>query len=657
MSMTETRPTRHPSYVRQLIEAFVVLGAGISLLVPPILFWSSWQQARAFTEHTAAELVAILAEDARYALLVGSPQDARTVVSTILKFPDVIGASVVDASGKTLADQDTADVRMVHRTIQVEAAVVAAEQAERTLAAESVREHPLGRVVLTLSLDRAWASSLQSARASILQLGILTLLLGMAVWRRSRRMLSPLAALVRFLDSPGSQDRDARLPTPPRSSPAEVHRIQAAIAATRARLAKNHRQLLAYANELEARVAARTQALRQALDAAEQASRAKTLFLANVSHELRTPLQAIILHTRLIDRAQLGLATEPLQVILRASQQLLDLIEQLLNLARVEAGHPLEVTYQRVAIGALLEEIAATVRATLAPRNRLELDLPDADFTVVSDRTRLTQVFYNLIRNADKFTDGGSIRLALARIDDPQRALITVTDPGIGIQPAELERIFEPFYQGANGVNGAVASGIGLGLPLIRHLLDALGGHLEVASEPGSGTCFRVEIPVSPATPMALSAPPAALDMDARAPVATDHGGTRLLLAEDEALIRAPLAVFLREAGFRVDECVDGTAALALLEPNAHRYAAVILDHRLPGCLGVDILARLRASGHATLPVVILTGDDRAPLQAAIARLGAHLMVKPVLPERLIQTLATLIDPPVTRIARRSEEP
>lgn len=636
-------PTRYPSpYLRQLIDAFVVLGVGISLLVPPILFWSSWQHARAFSEHTAGELVAILAEDARYALLVGSPQDARTVVSTILEFPDVIGASVVDASGKTLADQDVAEARFAHRIFQVEAAVVTAEQAtERTLASESILTRQVGQVALTLSLDRAWASSLQSARSSILQLGVLTLLLGVAVWRLSRRMLSPLAILVRFLDSPGSQDQDASLPTLPPSSPAEVHLIQAAIAAMRARLADSHRQLRDYATELEDRVTARTEALRQALDAAEQANRAKTLFLANVSHELRTPLQAIILHARLIDRAQIGLAAEPLQVILLASQHLLDLIEQLLSLSRVETGQPLEVTYQRFAMGALLEEVATTIRPTLAPTNRLVLTRPEPDLLVVSDRARLTQVFYNLIRNADKFTAEGCIQVVLEPSSTPDRVCISVSDPGIGMPPAELERIFEPFYQGTYGVNGTVSSGIGLGLWLIRQILDALGGRIAVNSQLGAGSCFRVELPLSPGG-SALA--PVAVPQDKEAPPTAAPGG-RLLFAEDEALIRAPLAGFLREAGFSVDECIDGMAALALLQPSAHGYAAVILDHRLPGCLGVDILARLRSAGDTTTPVVILTGNDRAPLQAAIMDLGVHLLIKPILPETLIQTLATLIDP------------
>jgi two-component system, sensor histidine kinase len=463
---------------------------------------------------------------------------------------------------------------------------------------------------------------------------------GLAVVYLSLRMLAPLGTLVRRLDDP----LETPLAKPPAASPVEVHRLYSAIAAMRARLAESHRLLQRHAEELEAKVEERTQELRDARDAAEQANRAKTLFLANVSHELRTPLQAIILHARLLERRTRDASTDSLAVILRASNQLLELIEQLLNITKVESGHPIEVTYQSFALGVLLEEVVTTLAPTLSPRNRLALSIPDTAVTLISDRARLTQVLYNLVRNADKFTDGGVIHLSLEPSQDGAQAVIEVSDQGIGIQPAEQERIFEPFCQGVTGIAGGIPSGIGLGLWLSRRILEALGGHIRLTSAPGVGSRFQIVLPVRPDTAAALPAAPPASQ---RAPIRAEAMpglGQRLLLAEDEDSIRAPLALFLREAGFTVDECADGTSAAALLERSASAYAAVILDHRMPGGQGLDILARLRASQPNTTPAVILTGDDRAPLQAAINRLGAHLMVKPVLPERLIGTIVTLIE-------------
>ncbi|NCC41494.1 MAG: response regulator [Gammaproteobacteria bacterium] len=487
-----------------------------------------------------------------------------------------------------------------------------------------------------MSLDRAFDFALETAGLALWPLGVLTVVLGVAVARLTLQLLTPLALLVRDLETPV----ETPLPPPPATSPAEVHQLWSALVAMRARLAAHHRHL-------EARVAARTEELSQALEAAEQANRAKTLFLANVSHELRTPLQAILLQARLLEPPGATTGREPLAVIRHASHQLLGLIEQLLTLTRAEAGHPLEVNYQQVELGGWIEQVVDTVRPTLAPGNRLVLHRPATECRVISDQGRLTQVLYNLIGNADKFTAGGLIEVRLTAGDGAAPIQITVTDCGIGIPAADLEQIFEPFYQGARGLTGRVSSGIGLGLWLSRCFMEALGGRLSVTSQPGAGSCFQLTLPRRPAPTSERWLPEAsAPSAIANAAIPDWMRGRRLLLAEDEDAIRLPLVALLRDAGFSVEACIDGTAARTLLEPSPEDYAAVILDHRLPGCQGLELLRQLRARGHHRLPVVILTGDDRAPLQTAIRQLHARLIVKPVLPEDLITVLVTLIDPP-----------
>jgi signal transduction histidine kinase/ActR/RegA family two-component response regulator len=624
------------------VETLLVLGLGIGLLLPLILFWTSWQPARLFSERTAAELATILAEDARFPLLVGSRPDAQALVENIVKFPDLIGAAVIDAQGQVLAVARTADAAGAQRRTEVKAPVIAREHAA-SLAAGAATDDALGHVVLTLSLDRAFGFAIAAARDALVLLAGLTLFLGLAVVRLALRLLAPLATLVGFLRVAGSPQ--APVPRPPATSPAEVHELFAAVAGMRARLAENHRELQTHAEELEARVAERTRALVQARDEAEQATRAKSLFLANVSHELRTPLQAIILNARRLGGESPRAQAQHLDVILRSSRQLLDLIEQLLNLTRLEAGQPLDVAQAPFSLVDLLEEVAATVRETLSPHNRFELEVLRADCTLVSDRTRLMQVLYNLIGNADKFTAGGTIRLILEPEAEPGAVAICVSDTGIGIAEADRARIFEPFFQGGQLIRGAIGRGVGLGLWLSARIVEALDGRITLESEPGAGSRFRVTLPLSPVLAPALATatgPVPARPAPRPRPASPRRG--RILLAEDEAIIRAPLATFLREAGFDVEECMDGTSAAVRLGRAAQDYAAVILDHRMPGRQGVDLLAWLRAQGWDATPVVILTGDDRAPLQAAIERLGGHLMVKPIEPERLVETVATLID-------------
>jgi two-component system, sensor histidine kinase len=633
-SLTDATPANHRPYSRQLWRTLTVLGLSVGLALPVSLFLTTWPQARQFTQQTAQELARILAEEARYALLVGSQQEAQGLVDQRLQFPDLLAVALLDGDGRLLAEA-TRDEERAQRRERVVVAIRAPEYHAADGPVRHAAAPVLGHVALTLSLDRAFDFALETAGLALWPLGMLTLVLGVAVARLSLRLLTPLALLVRDLETPV----ETPLPPPPATSPAEVHQLWSALVAMRARLAAHHRHL-------EARVAARTEELSQALEAAEQANRAKTLFLANVSHELRTPLQAILLQARLLEPPGATTDCEPLAVIRHASHQLLGLIEQLLTLTKAEAGHPLEVTYQQVELGGWIEQVVATVRPTLAPGNRLALHRPATECFAISDQGRLTQVLYNLIGNADKFTAGGLIEVRLTAGDDAAPIRITVTDCGIGIPAADLEQIFEPFYQGARGLTGRVSSGIGLGLWLSRCFMEALGGRLSVTSHPGAGSCFQLTLPRRPApmaghplpeAPVPASAPNAAIPDWMR--------GSRLLLAEDEATIRLPLVQLLREAGFSVEACIDGTAARALLEPNPEGYAAVILDHRLPGCQGLELLRQLRARGHHRLPVVILTGDDRAPLQTAIRPLRARLIVKPVLPEDLIAVLVALIDP------------
>jgi len=620
----------------------LALSLGIGLLSPFIVFWASWEQSRLFGERTADEIAAVFATDARYALLVGSEHDARALLSNILKFPDVLSAALIDVQGRLIAEASAPEVAVARRTYAVEELVTAEERdAFSALEASTGTPRQLGRVRLTVSLDRAYRSSIDTAFYAALQIAALTLVLAVALARVSMTMLAPLADLVRVLRT---GEVDARLPRIAERSPSEVHVIYGAIEAMRQRIAEDNRRLQEYANGLEAMVSVRTRDLERARDEAERANRAKTLFLANVSHELRTPLQAIILHARLIGgAADPAVARGSIETILRSSSHLLELIEQLLDLSKAEAGHELEVSYSSFSVGELIEEVAAAIRPTLSVGNTLTVSCAEP-LEVVSDRTGLMQVLYNLVRNADKFTKDGHIDLRLVRLTDPDCAVLSVSDNGIGIPTEHLSRIFDPFYQGET-VRGTVSSGIGIGLWLTKRIVDALHGRIEVSSTPGVGTRFRVEIPIAPtddADARPGTAP--ATDRGTVASAAHAHHAIRVLFAEDEEVVRGAMSIFLREAGFSVSECVDGQSALAMLESGPDRFDAIVLDHRMPVHTGLEILRTLRAVLKSQTPVILLTGNETSELLAEASQYGATLVAKPIQPERLILAVAQSVD-------------
>ncbi len=639
---TNDSPLARKSFLRRLLEVLLALSLGIGLVSPFIVYWTSWQQSRLYSERTAGEIAAVFSSDARYALLVGSEHDARALLTNILKFPDVLSATLIDEQGRPIAEASDPEVERARRTYFLEEPVIAEEREAFSALEESTgTPREVGRVRLTVSLDRAHRSSVDTAFYAALQIAAITLVLSVALARVSMTMLAPLADLVRVLRV---GEVDVRLPRIADGSPSEVHVIYGAIEAMRQRIADDNRRLQEYANGLEAMVSARTRDLERARDEAERANRAKTLFLANVSHELRTPLQAIILHARLIGgSADPAVVRGSIDTILRSSSHLLELIEQLLDLSKAETGHELEVSYSSFSLGELIEEVASAIRPTLAAGNTLAVHC-DAPVAVVSDRTGLVQVLYNLLRNADKFTQDGHIAVRLDRLADPDRALLTVVDDGIGIPQGHIHRIFEPFFQGET-VRGAVSSGIGIGLWLTKRIVDALGGRIEVSSTPGVGTTFRVEIPVAPAgEAIPLPGTPTTLDRVAIAACPSATRAIRVLFAEDEEVVRGAMSIFLREAGFKVEECADGLSALAMLERGPARFDAIVLDHRMPGHTGLEILRTLRDSLKADTPVIVLTGNETSEILAECLRYGATLVTKPIQPERLIEAVARSLD-------------
>jgi signal transduction histidine kinase len=246
------------------------------------------------------------------------------------------------------------------------------------------------------------------------------------------------------------------------------------------------------------------------------ASEHKSQFLSSMSHELRTPLNAIIGLTELLcdNAARFGTekAHEPLSRVLRAGRHLLNLINDILDLSKIEAGR-MELTLERVGIAPIVEEVLGTARP-LAEQNKnaLELDCPDGIGSVHADNMRLCQILLNLLSNACKFTKGGTVRLRVARAEDSSHHWVhfAVSDTGIGMTEEQLGRLFQEFSQ-ADASTARQFGGSGLGLVISRRLCRLMGGDITATSAPGEGSTFTVRLPTEavPPLPVAETAPAA----------------------------------------------------------------------------------------------------------------------------------------------------
>lgn len=357
--------------------------------------------------------------------------------------------------------------------------------------------------------------------------------------------------------------------------------------------------------EAERAVALRTRELVQARDAAEASSRAKSAFLAQLSHELRTPLHSILGYGALL-RAEATDAESQrrLDAIRRSGQHLLQLIDGLLDYARGEAGR-LQVELQPLRLRTFLDSVVEETRG-LAGQQGMVLETayePGLPESLRLDGTRLRQVLLNLLANACRHSQGRHIRLSArpeaAARSGQVRFSIAVSDDGIGIPPADRERIFQAFEQ---VTEGAASKGLGLGLAIARQLVGLMGGSI-VLEPTTTGACFRITLE---AELIDLPAP----ERVAEAPAPRRYAGPRrqVLVVDDHLDSRELLATMLRGMGFGVVAAADGREALERLQ---HVPVDLVLtDQRMPGMDGRALLAAARARGLQQPFILATAGDD-----------------------------------------------
>jgi signal transduction histidine kinase/DNA-binding response OmpR family regulator/PAS domain-containing protein len=384
-------------------------------------------------------------------------------------------------------------------------------------------------------------------------------------------------------------------------------------------------------------------ALRQAKEGAEEASRAKSSFLANMSHELRTPLNAIIGLTEMLcdNAARFGTekAVEPLRRVLRAGRHLLDLINGILDLSKIEAGK-MDLVLETISIVPVVEEVAGTVRPLAeANRNRLVVECPAEIGTSHADNLRLRQVLLNLLSNACKFTKDGEIRFSSTRRPDGDRDWIEfrIADTGIGMTKEQLGRLFQDFAQ-ADTSTTRQFGGTGLGLSISRKLCRLMGGDVTATSVPGAGSTFAVRLPAAADAVAAAANRPTMPEPASDGKVDPGRASREtVLVIDDDPTAREIIASHLLEQGFTVEMANDGVQGLK--RARDLRPTAITLDVLMPDIDGWTVLAALKGDpSMAEIPVVMVTIVDEA--RRGIALGAAGYLTKPIDRDRLLSVLA-----------------
>jgi signal transduction histidine kinase/CheY-like chemotaxis protein len=398
-------------------------------------------------------------------------------------------------------------------------------------------------------------------------------------------------------------------------------------------------RLIAQLGEAASELSSVLSQLRERNEALVEASEHKSRFLATMSHELRTPLNAIIGYSEMLqeDAEDQGEQSkvDDLQKIKLSGQHLLGLINDVLDLSKIEAGR-MEFVEDHCLVPVLLDDVA-TVARPLADkrRNRLLVECAVTDGELHTDITKVRQILLNLLSNAAKFTEAGTITLSARSSPDGQLMEFAVRDTGIGLTEEQLDRLFKEFSQ-AEASTSRRYGGTGLGLALSRKLARALGGDVTVTSTPGVGSTFTLTLPQGLAR---TAESPTPLDVPAAEPAArTDpsSAGT-VLVIDDDVSSRDLLTRILERDGYRVIVAASGPSGLELAQ--RIRPDAITLDVMMPGMNGWTVLSKLKADpALKAIPVLLITVVDDAPTGMAMG--ASHFMSKPVDPQRLLAIIS-----------------
>ena len=369
--------------------------------------------------------------------------------------------------------------------------------------------------------------------------------------------------------------------------------------------------------------------LANAIDEARKANQAKSAFLSSMSHELRTPLNAILGFAQILTSQSLPTTEaqkkEFANHILKSGRHLLTMINEILDLAKVESG-TITLSMEPVELGEILGECQSMIEPLAAARGIRMLFPQKVDAVLLADRTRVKQVLLNLLSNAVKYNrDAGAVVLDCVQ-GAPGRLRISVQDTGMGLRPEQVENLFQPFNR--LGQEAGAQEGTGIGLVVTRRLVELMGGTINVTSSPGVGSVFTIELGTT--APLASTAP-AGVQLEAVAAPGGDGAPHLLLYVEDNpANLKLVEEIVRFRSDLRLLAAGDGPLGLSLAR--AHHPEIILMDLNLPGMSGLEVLAQLqREPGTRGIPVIALTANAMArDIERGIAAGFFRYLTKPI---------------------------
>ncbi|MCX7897765.1 MAG: response regulator [Rhodocyclaceae bacterium] len=422
-------------------------------------------------------------------------------------------------------------------------------------------------------------------------------------------------------------------------------------------LLRSREELIRHRDHLEELVAQRTAEAFAAKEAAETANRAKSSFLANMSHEIRTPLNAILGLVHLLRNEATPRQLDRLSKIEAAAKHLLAIINDILDISKIEAGK-LELAESDFALTVLLDQVRSLVAEAARQKGiEIAIESDDVPLWLRGDMMRLRQALLNYASNAVKFTEQGRVTLAAKLLGEEEgRCLVRfeVRDTGIGIAAEKLHELFQPFTQ-ADASTARRYGGTGLGLAITKRLVELMGGQTGAESTPGQGSVFWLMVPLKRGQQMLPHS--MAKDMDVEEELRRRAQGLRVLLAEDNPINREIAQELLQEMGFEVDAAQDGQEALDCAARG--RYDLVLLDLQMPSLDGFQAAQRLREMPeYREVPILALTANVFEEDRAAALRAGMDdLIAKPVEPRALYATLLRWLPPEASSPAQKAKTP